>query len=124
MNTINASKMRFAPGEDQCPLGVLMDSEAEEMSFPKIYGGQRFKYKSRGNKTLTYSKRVKSEIRRYDRRVGSNVSKLFYSFKKDQLIKISNSITFHMKKSKNGNSNGKLTSRIVFIIRIFTLIIV
>jgi hypothetical protein len=40
-------KYKFAPGEDEIPIPILMDKYAEELSFPKIYCGKKRKLKEK-----------------------------------------------------------------------------
>jgi len=56
--------IKFAPGEKNCPIGLFYDKDAEELSFPTIFGG----FRRPELVGLTYSKIVKSELRSYDRR--------------------------------------------------------
>lgn len=44
----------FAPGENQTPLSILFDTDAEELSFPSVYGGHG------RQTTLNYRNIVKS----------------------------------------------------------------
>ena len=73
------SDLAFAPGEGRRPISILYDDCAEELTFLKIYGGQK---RSDYCRHLAYGAVCKSEFRRYDRRCAENISKIFYSYKK------------------------------------------
>jgi hypothetical protein len=95
-------KYKFAPGEDEIPIPILMDKYAEELSFPKIYCGKKRKFKEKLR--ISSGAIAKSEIRQYDRRCAENISKILYSFKKSQIEQVSKAITFAIKKNKNNNN--------------------
>lgn len=57
------TKLSIAPGENKKPVPWLICPDIHELSFPKIYCGERFNL----NK-VSYTNRVKSELRRADRR--------------------------------------------------------
>ena len=90
--------IKFAPGENNRPISVLMDLKVAELTFPKIYFGKQRKIKE--NVKLTYAKIAKSELRMFDRRCG-RVSKLFFTYKKLQTRKFSDAISINLRKTKN-----------------------
>ncbi|CAF1467656.1 unnamed protein product [Adineta steineri] len=90
--------IKFAPGENNRPISVLMDLKVDELTFPKIYCGQQRKIKE--NVKLTYAKIAKSELRMFDRRCG-RVSKLFFTYKKLQTRKFVDAISINLRKTKN-----------------------
>jgi hypothetical protein len=92
INSIYAKK--FAPGENRQPIGILMDSNAEELSFPTIFCGQ----KKTIPEGLSYGAVAKAYIRNYDRRCASNVTYLLYVFKTLQTYQLAKSINFCLKK--------------------------
>ena len=47
--------IQFAPGEKNIPISYLVDEDAEELTFPKIYAGQ-----IRNTNNQTYKNRIKS----------------------------------------------------------------
>ncbi|CAF4205698.1 unnamed protein product [Adineta steineri] len=62
--------IKFALGENNRPISVLMDLKVDELTFPKIYCGKQRKIKE--NVKLTYAKIAKSELRMFDRRCVHN----------------------------------------------------
>ncbi|GIY61476.1 ATP-dependent DNA helicase [Caerostris darwini] len=80
LNTNIDAGLALAPAEDQMPLSVLLDDLAEELSYPRIYCGDMRRFTRK--KPTTYSKIVKSELRRYDRR-GATPQKILYSHQKN-----------------------------------------
>lgn len=55
--------LSIAPGENKKPVPWLVYPHIHELSFPKINGGHKF-----NNNKVSYTNRVKSELRRADRR--------------------------------------------------------
>ncbi|KAL8567302.1 hypothetical protein ACOMHN_023345 [Nucella lapillus] len=95
--------IKFAPGEGQRPLAVLMDKDSEELAFPTIYGGHR---KVQPEK-VSYTDIAKSEARRYDRR-ATKIPKLFFSYKKMEMVRVSGSIqTCFRKKLQDQNYSAR-----------------
>ena len=90
--------IKFAPGENNRPISILMDLKVDELTFPKIYCGKQRKIKP--NIKLTYAKIAKSELRMFDRRCG-RISKLFFTYKKLQTRKFSDAISINLRKTKN-----------------------
>ena len=90
--------IKFAPGENNRPIPLLMDLKVDELTFPKIYCGKQRKIKA-GVK-LTYAKIAKSELRMFDRRCG-RISKLFFTYKKLQMRKFADAISINLRKTKN-----------------------
>jgi hypothetical protein len=91
--------IKFAPGENNRPISILMDLKVDELTFPKIYCGRQRKIKS-NVKLLTYAKIAKSELRMFDRRC-SRISKLFFTYKKLQTRKFSDAVSINLRKTKN-----------------------
>ena len=85
--------IKFAPGEGQRPLSVLLDRDCEELSFPTIYCGHRRDVPS----NVSYTDIAKSEARRYDRR-AVKVQKLFFSYKKMEMLRLASSIQTCLRK--------------------------
>jgi len=76
----------MAPGEGKRPLDVILDADSEELAFPSIYAGVK------RPSSESYTTVVRSELRNVDRR-GCRTDKLFFSYKKLELIKIRNNIS-------------------------------
>ena len=99
-NTVKTIATQYlAPGENQVPMSTYMDKNSEELTFLKIYGGERPIQYLHDTK-FSFQAICRSEFRRYDRRVAENMSKLFYSYKKLVAYKLRNSVTMCLKKTK------------------------
>ena len=85
--------IKFAPGEGQRPLPIMLDKDCEELSFPSVFAGQRRATPEK----VSYADIAKSEARRYDRR-GVKIPKLFFSFKKMEMMRVSSSIQTCLRK--------------------------
>ena len=96
----NTYSLKYAPGENKQPLGLLIDLNAERLSFPSIFCGQMSKL----NKNLSYCKLVKSRFRRYDRRCASNVTYLLYAYKTLQIQQISKAVDTSLRKKFSNQS--------------------
>jgi len=81
----------IAPGEGQRPLDMIMDADSEELAFPTIYAGIKRKTSE------TFTTIVRSELRNIDRR-GCRVDKLFFNYKKLELISIRNNTSICLRK--------------------------
>ena len=93
-----------APGEGNFPKSIAFDDASEELTFLKIYGGKRAAYPD----SLSYAAICKSEFRRYDRRCATNITKLFYSYKKLVACKLIDSINTSLQKT---NKTTTLTAQ-------------
>lgn len=82
----------FAPGEGNDPAPILLDTNAESMSFINIYGGTLRKIPN----NMSYQGWLKSEVTRNDRRCA-NVTKSFYSSLKLSIHKLASSVSFHLR---------------------------
>ncbi|KAF7987983.1 hypothetical protein HCN44_004799 [Aphidius gifuensis] len=69
----------IAPEENRTPKSLIFDNDADELSFPQIYYGQK-RVSSTKKQPSTY-KIANSEIRRFDRRGASN-DRLLYVWAK------------------------------------------
>lgn len=69
--------LALAPGENKRPISLWFDTVGDELSYPKIYGGQ-VRHFTRA-KEPSYLEMCKSELRRYDRR-GATPQKVLYNF--------------------------------------------
>jgi hypothetical protein len=95
-----STALKYAPGQNNRPSSILMDLNAEVLSFPTIYCGQKREVPP----FLTYTDVAKSEARRYDRR-ACRPDKLLYSFKKSQVQQVVDSITVSIRKKSGNRSN-------------------
>lgn len=98
-NELLTTAIKYAPGQNNRPSYLLMDLNAEVLSFPTIYCGQKRDVPN----FLTYSDIAKSEARRYDRR-ACRPDKVLYSFKKSQIQQVVDSISVSLRK-KSGCRN-------------------
>ncbi|OXA48651.1 uncharacterized protein LOC110855134 [Folsomia candida] len=89
--------MAVAPGEGMRPLSLLMDLDAEELSFPSIYCGIKRKLNPEAN--LSYSDIAKSELRRFDPRCR-RADKILYSYRLVQTHRIASNINICLRKKK------------------------
>ena len=102
--TMLENQIVVAPGEGFFPKSILFDDDAEELTFLKIYGGNRKNYP----KELSYAAICKSEFRRFDRRCAKDCTKLFYSYKKLVACQLVKSINTSLSKT---NRTMKLTAQ-------------
>jgi hypothetical protein len=72
----------FAPGGGQRPLGLYCDSDAEYLSFPSIFCGQRRADNKERSVHVQYTDIVKWELRSMDRQVAQSVPNIFFKLKK------------------------------------------
>lgn len=93
----------IAPGENKKPVPWLNYPDIHELTFPKIYGGQKFNL----NK-VSYTNRVKSELRRADRR-SCVPDHVLYMAKEKQERQCFENINVCLRKLKGTDMNaGKL----------------
>lgn len=90
----------IAPGEGKQPLSLIFDEHMEELAFVKIYCGQKREFKVK----LSHMDITKSEISREDRRAVHS-DYLFTALKKQQTIRVQNSIAICLrKKNRTGET--------------------
>ncbi|XP_064645914.1 uncharacterized protein LOC135499178 [Lineus longissimus] len=93
--------LTFAPGEDRSPLSLFQDEDAEYLSFPTIFCGERMPHdreKNSNNPKLHYSDVCKWQLRAEDRRVSQNVPNLFFKAKKLQIKQVCDKGTLAMRR--------------------------
>ena len=78
-------ELTFAPGEGQHPISVFHDPNAEYLSFPTIFCGQRRASDEERNTSVHYTEICRYELRSVDRRVATNVPNMFFKLKKVQM---------------------------------------
>ena len=98
--------LTFAPGEGQTPMSLFQDKDAEYLSFPSIYCGERMKFEHVTNKNdkLHYSDLCKWELRAEDRRAAQSVPNLFFKAKKLQIQQVAQKGTLSMKRVQSKGS--------------------
>ena len=97
----NIRTLTFSPGEDQTPLSIFQDKDAEYLAFPTIYCGERRQCNSVEGSKLHYSDICKWELRAEDRRVASNVPNIFFKAKKLQIKQVADKATLAVKRVQN-----------------------
>lgn len=96
----NNERVEFTPGGGQVPLSLLLDENAEELSFPQIYCRHT-------NTAITLSYRWYSVIGISKKRQKSSwPDHLLYMHKKFQLIQIKNNLSTALRKS---NTTANIT---------------
>lgn len=93
------SEVTISPAENRGHEPYLEDWLNEELSFIKIYGGEKaIDYLSKASK-FTYSSIVKWEIRNVDRRSSTNMEKIFYMYKRLTALMLLKSINICLQKA-------------------------
>ncbi|KAK3105661.1 hypothetical protein FSP39_002926 [Pinctada imbricata] len=90
----------FAPGEGQHPLSLYTDHDAEYLSFPSIFCGQRRPTNKERLVPVHYSDIAKWELRSQDRRAAQSVPNIFFKLKKIQLKQISDKVHLAVRRIK------------------------
>ncbi|CAC5391861.1 unnamed protein product [Mytilus coruscus] len=96
--------LTFAPGEGQRPISLYSDPDAEYLSFPTIFCGQRRPDNKERSVSVHYTDIVKWELRSMDRRVAQSVPNIFFKLKKIQLKNISDKVNLALRRCQ---SDGK-----------------
>ncbi|XP_069136358.1 uncharacterized protein [Argopecten irradians] len=94
----------FAPGENQRPLSLYEDKDAEYLCFPTIFCGQKRKENTERQTPVHYSDIAKWELRSVDRRAAHSVPNIFFKLKKIQAKQISDKVNLALRRCK---SDGK-----------------
>ena len=89
-------ELTFAPGEGQLPISVFNDDNAEYVTFPTIFCGQ--KRPDKHHIKVHYSDICKYELRCVDRRVASNVPNIFFKLKKLQMKQVFDKVTLAVRR--------------------------
>ena len=100
--------LTFSPGEGQRPLSVFADTDAEFLSFPTIFCGQRRAIEQVQHSGVYYSDICKWEIRNVDRRVAKVVPNIFFKLKKLQLKHISDKVHLALRRCKTEGKTYKV----------------
>ena len=90
--------LSFAPGEGQRPLNLFQDKDAEYLSFPTIYCGERMNTQVLEGNKIHYADLCKWELRNVDRRVANNIPNLFFKSKKLQIKQVAEKGILAMKR--------------------------
>ncbi|VDI66528.1 Hypothetical predicted protein [Mytilus galloprovincialis] len=103
-NPLCDTGLTFAPGEGQRPISLYSDPDAEYLSFPTIFCGQRRPDNKDRSVSVHYTDIVKWELRSMDRRVAQSVPNIFFKLKKIQLKNISDKVNLALRRCQ---SEGK-----------------
>ena len=90
----------FAPGEEQHPLSLYQDKDAEYLCFPTIFCGQTPPSRDERLVPVHYSDIVKWELRSVDRRAAQSVPNIFFKHKKLQMKQISDKVNLAVRRCK------------------------
>ena len=90
----------FAPGEGQHPLSLYTDHDAEYLSFPTFFCGQKRPEKKDRKVPVHYTDIAKWELRSQDRRAAQSVPNLFFKLKKIQLKQINDKVHLAVRRYK------------------------
>ncbi|VDI82040.1 Hypothetical predicted protein [Mytilus galloprovincialis] len=86
-NPLCDTGLTFAPGEGQRPISLYSDPDAEYLSFPTIFCGQRRPDNKDRSVSVHYTDIVKWELRSMDRRVAQSVPNIFFQVKENSVKK-------------------------------------
>ncbi|XP_063442198.1 uncharacterized protein LOC134722507 [Mytilus trossulus] len=103
-NPLCDAGLTFAPGEGQRPISLYSDPDAEYLSFPTIFCGQRRPDNKDRSVSVHFTDIVKWELRSMDRRVAQSVPNIFFKLKKIQLKNISDKVNLALRRCQ---SEGK-----------------
>ncbi|XP_062592424.1 uncharacterized protein LOC134253849 [Saccostrea cucullata] len=94
----------FAPGENQKPISLFTDKDAEYLCFPTIFCGNRRVESEERDVPVHYSDIAKWELRSVDRRAAQSVPNIFFKLKKIQIKQVSDKVNLALRRCK---SDGK-----------------
>ncbi|XP_061196513.1 uncharacterized protein LOC133204782 [Saccostrea echinata] len=94
----------FAPGENQKPISLFTDKDAEYLCFPTIFCGHRRTESEERVVPVHYSDIAKWELRSVDRRAAQSVPNIFFKLKKIQIKQVSDKVNLALRRCK---SEGK-----------------
>ena len=90
----------FAPSEEQHPLSLYQDKNAEYLCFPSIFCGQTPPSKDERLVPVHYRDIVKWELRSVDRRASQSVPNIFFKHKKLQMKQMSDKVNLAVRRCK------------------------
>ena len=102
--------VKLAPGEGNVPMSILLDQQAEILSFPSIYGGQLRNIPE--NVRLTAGDIARSEARRYDRR-ATLPTKILYSYVRLRTSRILEDIQVCLRKKRRKDGTPITASQLL-----------
>lgn len=101
--------LTFAPGEDQRPLSLLQDADAEYLAFPTIFSGKRRPDNSERQIPIHYTDICKYEVRSVDRRVAACVPNIFLKLNKVEMQQVKDKVSLALSRYKT--KGNKFTAR-------------
>ena len=101
------TELTFAPGEGQHPISVFHDPDAEYLSFPTIFCGQRRASNKERNTSVHYTEICRYELRSVDRRVATNIPNMFFKLKKVQMKHVLDRVSLAMRRVKGKGVQAK-----------------
>ena len=100
-------ELTFAPGEGQHPISVFHDPDAEYLSFPTIFCGQRCPLNEERHTSVHYTEICKYELRSVDRRVATNIPNMFFKLKKVQMKHVLDRVSLALRRVKGKGVHAK-----------------
>ena len=92
--------LSVAPGEEQKPLSLFKDPDAEYLAFPTIFCGQKRVSTSDRHVPVYYSDICKWELRCVDRRFALRVPNIFFKMKKLQIEQVCSKVYLAVRRCK------------------------
>ena len=89
-----------APGEGKIPISIFKDPNAEFLSFPTLFCGQKRVENSERHVPVYYSDICKWELRSLDRRVALHIPNIFYKMKKLQTEQVCSKVHLAVRRCK------------------------
>ena len=100
LETLDNSVLTLAPGENQVPLSLFTDTNAEFMAFPSIYCGQQPIQQEDRLVPVHYSDICKWELRSVDRRTAQCIPNIFFKTKKLAIKHVVDKASFAIRRCK------------------------
>ncbi|XP_059178285.1 uncharacterized protein LOC131957470 [Physella acuta] len=100
--------VRFAPGEGEIPIPLLMDPYCEELIFARTWGGYMREPIHQTGKKLSYAEIAKSQIRRSDRRCA-RAEVLFFIYQKTKIAQLQGQMSYAFRRT--GQDRGVTVSQ-------------
>ena len=101
------NELTFAPGEGQCPISVFHNPDAEYLSFPTIFCGERRPSDKERNSSVHYTETCKHELSSVDGRVATNIPNVFFKLKKVQMKHVLDRVSLAMRRIKGKGVRAK-----------------
>ncbi|CAC5416158.1 unnamed protein product [Mytilus coruscus] len=99
--------LTFAPGEGQRPISLYSDPDAEYLSFPTIFCGQRRPDNKDRSVSVHYTYIVKRELRSMDRRIAQSVPNIFFQVTENSVKNINDKVNLALRRCQSDGKNGQ-----------------